>query len=536
VSFIVVCASFASPLSFSNLPVCFSFYRRAKLDDDDDDLEMPQMPQLIPTMAWRIPSLLAERPDVTKAVLNSPELLAQQERVKTVSRALYMSEYDVPSNPAPLSDVEQALDMTSQSAAVVEAIPFFVPAPAPVVAPPLAAPPVSNSIPYSSTFTPGGATPEFVQSLGLPMFLVGQDTQALQTLASSPSLLSTLVDANGMYDQTRLLSLVQTLSASSTGNQVPHQPPSSSYGSQQSQYGAYGPPNGAYGQPPPAQSSFPGAGAGNFGGTSFRSTSSEGNLHVSGFGPTTTQTDIIALFSPYVQVDEVVMKGTFAFVNSSDPPNAQRAREALTGTLLGGMPVRINPATRKKREDNGMAKGAPPFGTPRNHNAPPPSFGSQPPASSSFGGPPAAGLGTPPGVTNVDAVRDDRGNPATKNLFVAGYGPGTTEQQIRETFGEHTHVVGVVLKGTFTFVNTTDRGAAVRCREALSNKMVNGGALRINFAKETGRLGTSFDLTYGTNTGPNAGNARPPPPAAHNHHNNNNNNSNNNSMSYYGRG
>ena len=37
----------------------------------------------------------------------------------------------------------------------------------------------------------------------------------------------------------------------------------------------------------------------------------EGNLHLSGYGPSTTQADIITLFGPYVQVDEVVMKGTF---------------------------------------------------------------------------------------------------------------------------------------------------------------------------------------------------------------------------------
>jgi hypothetical protein len=121
---------------------------------------------------------------------------------------------------------------------------------------------------------------------------------------------------------------------------------------------------------------------------------------------------------------------------------------------------------------------------------------------------------------NVDAVRDDRGNPATKNLFVAGYGHGTTEQQIRDIFSKHVHVIGVVLKGSFTFVNTADRATACVARDALSGVLLNGGALRINFAKETGRLGTSFDLTYGPNTGPNARRGPPGPPP----------------MSYYGRG
>lgn len=75
-----------------------------------------------------------------------------------------------------------------------------------------------------------------------------------------------------------------------------------------------------------------------------------------------------------------------------------------------------------------------------------------------------------------------------------GYGPGTSEAQIRQIFSQHTQVVGVVLKGNFTFVNTSSREAAVKAREMLQGSMINGGPLRINFAKETGRLGTSFDL------------------------------------------
>ena len=106
----------------------------------------------------------------------------------------------------------------------------------------------------------------------------------------------------------------------------------------------------------------------------------------------------------------------------------------------------------------------------------------------------------PPGA-GLEDVRDDRGNPATKNLFVAGYGPGTSEHQLREVFGQYATIVGVVTKGTFSFVNTSDKAAAIRAREALSSSVINGGVLRINFAKETGRLGTSFDLTYGPGSG-----------------------------------
>jgi hypothetical protein len=127
---------------------------------------------------------------------------------------------------------------------------------------------------------------------------------------------------------------------------------------------------------------------------------------------------------------------------------------------------------------------------------PPPPQGGRP-----AGGPPA----------NVDSVRDDRGNPATKNLFVAGYGAGTSEAQLRDIFNQHSHVTGCVMKGNFSFVNTTDRSAAVVARQALMGSMVNGGVLRINFAKETGRLGTSFDLTYNSASGGDRGGGPPPP-------------------------
>jgi len=47
--------------------------------------------------------------------------------------------------------------------------------------------------------------------------------------------------------------------------------------------------------------------------------------------------------------------------------------------------------------------------------------------------------------------------------------------------------------------------AAIQARQAMSGTMLNGGVLRINFAKETGRLGTSFDLTYGGKGPPGGG-------------------------------
>jgi RNA recognition motif-containing protein len=526
----------------SHLSCYFLDFRKSKLSDDDDldvKVEAPAVVKtILPVVAWHTPSLLPARTDAAPPQVNSREKAAQTTRMTGVTAAKFSSEFSVPNNPTPLSDVEQALDMTSQSSTVTQTIPFFVPqvtAPTPAVQ--AAIPDMSiasaTSV-YPVTQAPpasGVASTEIVQSLGLPMFLVGQNIQALQTLASTPSLLSTFVDSNGMYDQVRLMNLVQTLSQGSTPSLTqptagfPHHT-SPSFGSSPDAYGQTPAGGGIYGPASTDQGAF---------GTSFTSgglknggyrgaqNSGDGNLHLSGYGPSTSQAEIIALFSPYVQVDEVVMKGTFCFVNTNDPVGAKRAREALNGALLGGQPVRINMAQRKNRDSappgaDLFNKGAPSdtsayYG--RQHSAPPPSTGFSPAVAAHnpvFGQPPGI---PPPGIpppaqlpvqsqSHIDysQVRDDRGNPATKNLFVAGYGQGTSEQVLRQIFAPHCEIIGIIMKGTFSFINTSDKGAAVRAREMLSGTLLNGGVLRINFAKETGRLGTSFDLTYGGSSQP----------------------------------
>lgn len=437
--------------------------KKAKLLDDDEEEDVDEVPAITravsrsppsvdtanvrvqPSISWQYPSLL----DVPPPSVTSHEQHIQTERMANVPRVSYSSDLDVPSEPAPLTGIEQALDMSSQTSTVTSQIPFFIPQEALVDphshVPPITAPAVDGSS--------NAATVEFVQSLGLPLFLVGFKTQALQTLVSTPGLLNSVVDANGMYDEQRLISLVTTLGSNAA------QPLTQPYES--------------YGMPP-----FD-TGSSHRGGQSVNRDA--GNLHVSGFGPMTTEADLINLFAPYVQVEEVVMKNGFAFVNSRDPENANIAREALEGTMLGGTPIRINAAQRKGR-DGALGR-----------------FGNAP-----SGGNPADMMGGPPAPINVDTARDDRGNPATKNLFVAGYGPGTTEQQLREVFGHHATVIGVVMKSNFAFVNTADKVQAVQAREALIGTPLNGGSFRINFAKETGRLGTSFDITYNASSGPNA--------------------------------
>jgi RNA recognition motif-containing protein len=494
------------------------------MDDDDEELFPTPQPMQVTTQ-WRLPSLVPLPPDVAAPQLESPETRVQNDRISFVRNAIYATTQDVPDSPQPLTDAEQALDMTSQASANVAKIPFFAPQ-QPVIAD------VSNidflaisqipgiKMPQPSLESP--ATLEYVQSLGLPMYLVGQPVKTLKTLSESPSLLNTMVDAQGFYDRNQLMNLVHALNAPIAS----HVPSASQYQPPVSAYGAAPPMSaGLYGMPPVAQHlNIPSSGG-------FRVKTDEGNLHVIGYGPGTTERDLIAAFAPYVHVDEVVMKGTFSFVNTSDPVSAIRAKAALTGTLIGGMPIRINNATRKSKDFTTYGGGgdpAPSFAMAHPHHGiaaqPPPMFVPtiavlQPTA------PPQLAMPPPPQPEiNVENARDDRGNPATKNLFVAGYGQGTTEQELRDLFSTYSEVTGVISKGNFSFVNTADRAAAVRARQALAGSMYNGGVLRINYAKETGRLGTSFDLTYGRNTGPNANRQESSAPAI------------NQPVSYYGRG
>lgn len=477
-------------MNLSNTYSCLYLFRSSKLLDDEDI----STPAIIKAMKpWELPLLLPERINVVQPILNSAEHAAQESRISSVAQIRYSTDFDVPLNPDPLSDVEQALDMTSQASAVVSQIPFFAPQ---LVIPPTAAVESYAEAAVGEQAVPTPSAPaaqnekasfEFVQSLGLPFYLVGQPVEVIQTLAGNPSLLNTLLDSNGMYDQQKLMSLVQTMASTGT---LPN--PVVSYQSTSTNSFAVPFIANHYGDPAPLPPQNT---------RTITRKSDDGNLHVSGYGPGITEGDLIAAFSPYVRVDEVVLKGTFAFVNTSDPVNAQRAREALTGTLLNGMPIRINNATRKVRDNNTLVSAAPPL----------------PPAMSQFSQPRQSAFGplastaispAPPPFShpsfgaihpNIDSVRDDKGNAPTKNLFVAGYGQGTNEQMLRDLFGQYAVVTGVVSKGTFAFVNTSDRHGAVVAREHLGGTMFNGGILRINFAKETGRLGTSFDLTYGRN-------------------------------------
>eukprot|EP00979_Chaetoceros_neogracilis_P014860 scaffold4962_cov199-Chaetoceros_neogracile.AAC.1 len=201
--------------------------RKSKLEDQDDSLDTMVM---MHATGWRQPQQLSpgENPPVQA---DSNELNAQMRRIVATLPANFLSEEDVPRNPTPLSVVEQALDLASQTSSIPQKIPLFAAEPepvttmpAPIAAPalPLAPPPAPNMFAFPVPARPSNvATVEFVQSMGLPPFLVGQNTQALQTLAASPGLLSAFKDILGNYDQAKILNLVQTLTANIPGAMPP---------------------------------------------------------------------------------------------------------------------------------------------------------------------------------------------------------------------------------------------------------------------------------------------------------------------------
>ena len=155
---------------------------------------------------WKQPRPLPEDKENPPVRVESKELSIQSIRMNAVPAASYASENLVPISPTLLSDVEKAVE--TLNIATPKDIPFFAPPPVPVI-PTAAGAGFPAAMPNVSI--PTEATVETVLMMGLPLFLVGSNVQALQTLAAAPSLLTTFRDAHGNYDQQGLLNLVQTL-------------------------------------------------------------------------------------------------------------------------------------------------------------------------------------------------------------------------------------------------------------------------------------------------------------------------------------
>ncbi len=345
---------------------------------------------------WRNPQPLpvdAANPLIQVA---SVEVAAQTNRMMSTPAVRYLSDAEIPISPSRLSELEMAAEIKSLNTAAPNIVPFFIPQTTiippffpsiPSIAPAYPPPQVQpNNLSYSSE-----ATLETVLMMGLPYFLVGSNILALQTLAANPGLLASFKDVNGVYKQPELINLVQTLTQNIAPQASVPAPVFNVYNPVQTY-----PPIATSIAPPPQTIQQTGT-------RGYRGDQNIGetNLHLSGYGPSTTNEDIRAMFAPYVNVTEIVNKSNFSFVNTDDSEGAKQAREALNGSLLGGLPCRINFATRKARNPNfvpgssGVVSHEGMDSLPRNSL----------------------------GQVDVSQVKDDRGNPATKNLFVAGYGP-----------------------------------------------------------------------------------------------------------------
>lgn len=287
---------------------------------------------------WKRPQAL---PDDAPVQVTSNEINVQNNRMATLPPVNYASESVVPISPTLLNEVEKALELSSMNTSAPNDIPFFIPQ-APVPPPAMAAP----AYPPLTALPPNPSTEADISTvlmMGLPLFLVGSNLQALQTLAAAPGLLDTFKDVNGVYDQPRLINLVQTLAQ----NVAPASAPPQNFYQHTAGLALPGQAQGMYSTP--AVGSIPATQQPASRGYRGDQNLNEANLHLSGYGPMTTPDEIIALFAPYVHVTEVVPKSNFSFVNTRDPDGARRAREALNGALLGGQPVRINLATRKAK-------------------------------------------------------------------------------------------------------------------------------------------------------------------------------------------
>jgi hypothetical protein len=281
-----------------------------------------------PSTLWRTPESLSTT--VSPVHAESNEASVQLARIGLVRPMLFLSDDDVPVDPTPLSATQLSLDMVSQSNANPALIPFFA-SKQEVVTEQVGI----NQGPGSTSLLGNIAYEESakaVQAMGLPLFLAGYNTQALQTLASTPGLLQTFINAQGHYDEQRLRTLVETLSQTlnpsaqaviaPVAQHVPvgslYTQPSTLFQNSQQQPQLYPlPPQTSLSSTftpvsssrssealkPIAQQVVKGVYRGD------QNTLEGSNLHVSGYGPSTTKEEIIALFSPYVHVTELVPKG-----------------------------------------------------------------------------------------------------------------------------------------------------------------------------------------------------------------------------------
>lgn len=258
---------------------------------------------------WQQPKALPQ--DSPPVQVTSNESKVQTNRISSTPAVKYASENEVPISPTLLDEVEKALELSTRNTAAPTVIPFFTPQAAPNPAVNVAVPNIAPAFPPPAppvvNAPSAEATLETVLMMGLPLFLVGSNVQALQTLASNPGLLASFKDSNGVYKQPELINLVQTLTqnVAPQAAQMTHMPayPAPAVSVPPPAQNFYQPPAVPYAQPPqPPQPAHHHASS-----VGYRGDQNVGdaNLHISGYGPTTTNEEIIAMFAPYVHVTEI---------------------------------------------------------------------------------------------------------------------------------------------------------------------------------------------------------------------------------------
>ena len=152
------------------------------------------------------------------------------------------------------------------------------------------------------------------------------------------------------------------------------------------------------------------------------------NLHVSQFGQGTTREHVAQIFSQYAEVREVIMREgwDYCFVNTASVEAASRARESLTGHNLMGGTLRINFAGGNSSVARETRAHCPACNFRVNQTA---GRGLDLSAARRL-------LHHMKSTTDVEHQELRAKTPPSVSLFVRGYGPTTTEDDLWRLFGD----------------------------------------------------------------------------------------------------
>lgn len=89
---------------------------------------------------------------------------------------------------------------------------------------------------------------------------------------------------------------------------------------------------------------------------------------------------------------------------------------------------------------------------------------------------------------------DSKPNKPTRNLHVCGFPTKSSTPDLKKIFSDVTQVASIHRPSPeYIFINTPTKQCAAKAKDALNDTVFNGGRLRIRYAKEVGKKGTSFN-------------------------------------------